>query len=231
MRIVGLIPARGGSKGIPRKNLKLVGGRSLVSIKIAQAANSDCNEIWVSTEDFEIAEVAILDGARIINRPLSLSADETSTDDMLLHAAQDLQLDSDDLLILLQPTSPLIRLSSINSCITKLIANPELSSVITIRQAHPFMWEESQKESWDPAGHTREVRPRRQDLPPSGYETGGCYAIRVRSLFEQKVRYPSPTGIVTVNHLEAIDIDTLDDLRLAQSVFGTINSSSEDRIF
>ena len=112
-----------------------------------------------------------------------------------------------------------------------LLANQELSSVITLRQAHPFMWEETGLMNWDPSGHSRKVRPRRQELSPSGYETGGCYAIRVKSLYEQRVRYPKPTGAIPVNHLEAIDIDTLEDLSLAGSIFGLINSSGEDKIY
>jgi N-acylneuraminate cytidylyltransferase len=231
MRIVGLIPARGGSKGIPRKNLQTVGDNSLVAIKILQARASNCNEIWVSTEDPEIASIAKQDGAKIIERPMALAEDDTSTDDMLIHAAETLKLDSSDCIILLQPTSPLLRLSSVNKCIEMLLANHELSSVITLRQAHPFMWEETEFMNWDPSGHSRKVRPRRQELSPSGYETGGCYAIRVQSLYEQGVRYPKPTGTVSVNHLEAIDIDTLEDLSLASSIFGLLNSSGEDKIF
>ena len=231
MRIVGLVPARGGSKGIPRKNLKLIGGKSLVSIKVAQAKASQCNEIWVSTEDLEIASIAKQDGAKIIERPIALAEDNTSTDDMLIHAAETLKLDSSDCIVLLQPTSPLLKLSSVNKCIEMLLANQELSSVITLRQAHPFMWEETGLMNWDPSGHSRKVRPRRQELSPSGYETGGCYAIRVKSLYEQRVRYPKPTGAIPVNHLEAIDIDTLEDLSLAGSIFGLINSSGEDKIY
>jgi len=231
MRIVGLIPARGGSKGIPRKNLRTVGENSLVAIKILQARASNCNEIWVSTEDLEIASIAKQDGAKIIDRPVALAEDDTSTDDMLIHAAETLKLDSSDCIILLQPTSPLLKLSSVNKCIQMLLENPKLSSVITLRQAHPFMWEENEFMNWDPSGHTRKVRPRRQELSPSGYETGGCYAIRVQSLYEQRVRYPKPTGTVSVNHLEAIDIDTLEDLSLASSIFGIVNSTTEDRIF
>jgi N-acylneuraminate cytidylyltransferase len=231
MRIVGLIPARGGSKGIHRKNLQTVGENSLVAIKILQARASNCNEIWVSTEDLEIASIAKQDGAKIIERPMALAEDDTSTDDMLIHAAETLKLDSSDCIILLQPTSPLLKVSSVNKCIQMLLENPELSSVITLRQAHTFMWEESKFMNWDPSGHTRKVRPRRQELSPSGYETGGCYAIRVQSLYEQRVRYPKPTGTVSVNHLEAIDIDTLEDLSLASSIFGLLNSTTEDRIF
>jgi N-acylneuraminate cytidylyltransferase len=231
MRIVGLIPARGGSKGIHRKNLQAVGEYSLVAIKILQARASSCNEIWVSTEDLEIASISKQYGAKIIERPMALAEDDTSTDDMLIHAAETLKLDSSDCIILLQPTSPLLKLSSVDKCIQMLLENPELSSVITLRQAHPFMWEETEFMNWDPSGHTRKIRPRRQELSPTGYETGGCYAIRVQSLYEQRVRYPRPTGTTPVNHIEAIDIDTLEDLSLANSIFGLLNSTTEDRIF
>ena len=80
------------------------------------------------------------------------------------------------------------------------------------------MWKNEEKSLWDPDGHTRQHRPRRQDLGIGGWETGGCYAIRAKSLREQHVRYPSPTGTVNVTYLEAIDIDTYDDLEIVRQM-------------
>ncbi len=226
MKIIGLIPARGGSKGIPRKNLSRFADTTLLGHKISQAHLSACTELWVSSEDDEIKSEAKKCGASVIDRPMDLSLDESSTDSMLNHAVQYLRCDPNDIIVLLQATSPLIEIESIDSSIHSLISKQELNSVITVRESHPFMWSTTDNSLWEPKGHSRKSRPRRQDLHRSGWETGGCYAIRVSAILEQQVRYPSPTGCVGVTHLEAIDIDTLEDLRTSQEIFVAFKAKS-----
>jgi len=226
MRIVAFIPARGGSKGVRRKNLRSIGPFSLLSLKIAQAKKSKCDEIYVSTEDDEIAKVAKLSGAEVISRPMELAQDDTSTDAVLLHAIQAIGLKESDYLVLLQATSPFLESSKINECIDSLLNSQGDSSAITIRYGHPFMWKQVGAQI-DPSGHTRNKRPRRQDLGVEGWETGGCYAILVGALMKQGVRYPAPTLGVGVNQLEALDIDTVDDLEMAQEIFETLAISKK----
>lgn len=218
MRIAAIIPARGGSKGIPRKNLQYLLGEPLIGRKILQAQQSICNEVWVSTEDREITEISLSYGARIINRPKHLSDDETSTQETVIHALDYLDFNENDIFVLLQVTSPLLKLSSINSCIEKLLGDSNLSSVITIKEGHPFMWETTDGNYWNPSGHTRKQRLRRQDFNQGGFETGGCYAIRVSALRDQKNIYPEPTGMVKVDFLESIDIDSHEDLEIIRKV-------------
>lgn len=218
MKIISLIPARGGSKGIPKKNLSVIAGTTLLGLKVAQAKMTLANEIWVSTDNPEIKAEAIKNGAYVLDRPDSLSTDEASTDSMLIHAVECIPCEPDDIIVLLQTTSPLIEVNSINSCISQLIENKSLGSVITIRESHPFMWVTKNGFSWEPSGHTRDLRPRRQDLDRGGWETGGCYAIRVSAIQKQGVRYPAPTGTVNVSFLESIDIDTPQDLEMARNL-------------
>jgi CMP-N-acetylneuraminic acid synthetase len=228
VKIVAVIPARGGSKGIPRKNLRKVGSNSLLVNRILEARKSTCNDVFVSTEDREIAEEAISFGAQIIRRPESLSQDETSTDAVLLHAVEELQLKDDDVLVLLQATSPFLSFKRIDLCIEELINRPTANSAITLRIGHPFMWS-LHKDTYEPHGHTRDKRPRRQELGVEGWETGGCYAIRVSALKLQKVRYPSPTLGISVNHLEALDIDTQEDLELAMHIMQSIEGFNKTK--
>ena len=216
-RILAVIPARGGSKGVIGKNLRKLGPHSLLELKVMQASLSLCEEVYVSTEDAQIEKEAISCGAKIVQRPMDLAQDDTSTDAVLLHAIDALALQDSDILVLLQATSPFLRSEKMNECIQKLVNEPSLSSVITIRLGHPFMWRELDG-MIDPVGHSREWRPRRQDLGIQGWETGGCYAIRVSALRQQRVRYPKPTGGVYVNQVEALDIDTMEDLELAQQL-------------
>ena len=217
MRIVALIPARGGSKGIARKNLRKLGSHSLLGLKVTQAKLSLCKEVYVSTEDSEIANEGVGYASNIVQRPLDLAQDDTSTDAVLLHAIDELRLKDSDVLVLLQATSPFLKSEKIDKCIQKLVEEPNLSSVITIRFGHPFMWSEVDG-IINPVGHSRDKRPRRQDLGVEGWETGGCYAIRVSALREQRVRYPQPTAGISVNQIEALDIDTIEDLELAQQL-------------
>jgi CMP-N-acetylneuraminic acid synthetase len=218
MRIAAIIPARGGSKGIPRKNLQDLLGEPLIGRKILQAQQSICNEVWVSTEDPEISKISLRYGAKIVKRPKYLSLDDTSTQETVLHALNYLGFAEDDIFVLLQVTSPLLKLRSINGCIEKLLNNSNLSSVITIKEGHPFMWDTSDGNYWNPNGHSRLQRLRRQDFNPGGFETGGCYAIRVSALREQKNIYPEPTGMVKVDILESIDVDSYEDLEIVRKV-------------
>ena len=215
MRIIGLIPARGGSKGIPRKNLQKVNGLPLLAHKIVQAKKSLCNEIWVSTEDSEIKRMASEFGAMIIDSPEEFSQDTSGSEEVVFHAINFLNLGINDLLILLQPTSPLLKVDSINECVSKLINNSEFASVLTIKESHLIIWCTKDNSVWEINGSNQSVRKRRQDSGKTGWETGGCYALRVSKIFSQNVILPRPVGTVSVNYLEALDIDTLSDLQTA----------------
>jgi N-acylneuraminate cytidylyltransferase len=220
-RVVGLIPARGGSKGIPRKNLQKFGDSNLLSHKISQTRNAGIKEIFVSTEDLEIKKTAISSGANVIDRPMEFATDTSSTDEVVNHAQPQLSLKPQDILVLLQVTSPLLLTSSINRCVDKLTSNNHLQCVFTIYNSHPFIWKNSKvsQDIWEPQNHSRTFRPRRQDIGMEGCETGGCYAIRVEGLLEQGVRYPAPSSTVSVNYLESLDIDNLEDLKTAQFIY------------
>ena len=217
MRVIALIPARGGSKGIPRKNLQKIGDETLVGSRIKEARKSKCTEIFVSTEDFEISQVSKTLGAKVIERPMNLAKDETSTDEVLRHAINFLGLEKQDIMVLLQPTSPFINSQIIDSCLEKLLTDSNLNSVLTLAFGHTFVWSEKEK-YFHPDNHSRKIRLRRQDMPKSGIETGGCYVFRVSSFLQSNVRFPEPTSAIPVNIIEAIDIDSPDDLKLAQKL-------------
>ena len=109
--------------------------------------------------------------------------------------------------------------------INKLINDASLGCVMTIREAHPFMWVTKDNLIWEPSGHERQLRKRRQELDISGWETGGCYSIKIRHFEEKNIRYPEPTGAVSVSHLESLDIDTIDELETASQIlkiYGTL---------
>ncbi len=218
MKIIGLIPARGGSKGIPKKNLAPIAGNTLVGHKISQALSSHCTEVWVSTDSAEIRDESIAKGSRVLTRPDFLSTDESSTESVLIHAIENIPCSLSDVFVIMQATSPLIEVSSINLCISKLIENSNINSAFTVRESHPFMWITKDDLNWEPLGHSRLWRPRRQDLDRSAWETGGCYAVRVSAIGKAGIRSPSPTATVAVSFIESLDIDTLEDLEVARKL-------------
>ena len=220
--IIGLIPARGGSKGIPRKNLAFLGDKTLLEIGVGKLFKSGCDEVFVSTNDQEISECAIKYGAKVINRPNEISEDTSSTEPVILHAINSISIDPTNILVIHQITSPMITVKSIVTCI-KLIENSKFNSAVSVFQESPFIWVENEFQEWEPTNHNRASRPRRQDLVKSGIETGGIYVAKVKAIIEQLNRFPRPTICVPVSYIEAIDINTESDLSDARKLFKEIS--------
>lgn len=217
LKIYALIPARGGSKGIPRKNLREFHGIPLVAWKVLQARAAGCDEVWVSTNDREIACLAMLSGAKVLKRPLEISIDTSSTESSINHFIESLDIGEIDLICLLQVTSPLVRVDTIKSCIKLLISNERLNSVFSADMRHPFIWKE-EDENWNPLNHDRRHRPRRQDMPHQAIENGACYLFRVGAFKDSQTRFPAPTSVVLSSYQESLDIDTTQDLNDANRV-------------
>jgi CMP-N-acetylneuraminic acid synthetase len=216
--IVGLIPARGGSKGIPKKNISKLSDKTLIEIGVDKLLEAGCNAVYVSTEDSEISEIALKSGAKLIFRPHEFATDESSTDDVIFHSIKYLELKDKDLLVTHQITSPLIRTSSISSCIDAL-KDLQINSAISILKENPFIWQKEEENVWEPTNHSRQFRPRRQDIGEAGIETGGVYVARVRSILDQLTKFPKPTMCIPVRFIEALDINSFFDLEDAKIVF------------
>jgi len=216
--IIGLIPARGGSKGIPGKNLSVLGGKTLLARGVELLKNAKCDLVYVSSEDDFIIAEALLAEAQIIRRPLEISSDESETKDVVIHAISYLNLKANDIIVLHQVTSPLLRVENVKLCIGELLENLTLNSVVTIHKTHPFMWEQMTDAYWSIPINFRTNLRRRQDLGVMGHETGGIYAARVGAILEQKNLSPSPTNCISVDYLEALDIDNYEDLENARKI-------------
>jgi len=136
-RVVGIIPARGGSKGIPRKNIKLILGKPLIQHTIEAAlASKRIDEVYVSTDDSEIASISESLGALIIDRPVELAGDRVSTFDVMKHAEE--TLNSPDVLVVLQPTSPLRNAQEIDKAIALL--EPDVDTVVGVCELKKYQW-------------------------------------------------------------------------------------------
>ena len=140
MRILAVIPARGGSKGIPRKNIRLMNGKPLITYAIGNAkASKYVTDVFVSTDSREIADVAISCGAKIIERNVRLSTDLVTLDPVIYHAKQQAEKQcqcSFDFIITMQPTSPLLKSSTLDRAIEYTIQHGYDTVISVINKPH-----------------------------------------------------------------------------------------------
>ena len=210
-----LIPARGGSKGIPRKNLQLVGNRTLVSRAVVSALQSGVfDDVFVSTDDKEIATEAEAHGAQVLWRPEHLGLDATSTEDVIFHHLETELSHTVDHLCVIQCTSPFIAPAHLAAAMESL-ETTSAASVFSATPSHPFRWEKTLRGTWKPQGHSKSFRPRRQDLPPVVAENGAFYMFDVAIFLKEKTRFCGESVAFTVGRLESLDIDDTEDLKMA----------------
>lgn len=210
MKILAIIPARGGSKGIPRKNIKPLAGKPLLGWTIQAALEAQgIARVIVSTEDEEIASVAKQLGAEVpFMRPLALAQDETPGIAPVLHAID--QLPGFDWIMLLQPTSPLRSVEDIEGII-QFCRNEGAPSAVSITEVskHPFwMYRINDHKLLQPLIINRPEIARRQDLPSAYVLNGALYLARTDWLIEnQGFIGPKTLGYVMPDE-RSIDLDS-----------------------
>ena len=218
--IVAVIPARGGSKGVPRKNLRRVGGVPLVARAIAAArATASIDRVVVSTDDEEIAAVAKEWGAQVVTRPAALADDDAaSSESALLHALDALEAAgvTPDILVFLQATSPFIDPRDIDVAVDLVIAN-EHDCVFSAVETYGFLWAADAGIARG-VNHDPGVRPRRQDREPHYLETGAFYVMDAAGFRTAEHRFFGRVGLVEVAERTAVEIDTEEQLVLAQAI-------------
>lgn len=217
MSTFALIPARGGSKGIPRKNIKPIAGKPLIVWTIEAALRSSLlDAVVVSTEDEEIAEVALRAGALVpFTRPAALAADDTPGIDPVLHAFE--QLPEFEAVLLLQPTSPMRGTSDIDACL-RLAAERGAPSVVSVSEpdSHPY-W------TYRIGGDGRLERlidavpvARRQDLPLVAALNGALYFAERKWLMGGRSLLGPETLAYMMSRERSIDLDTPLDWKIAE---------------
>ena len=218
MSLLALIPARGGSKGIPRKNILPFCGKPLMqwSIDVALAAQS-VDRVVVSTEDPEISAIAKSCGAEVpFLRPKALASYTAPGIDPVLHVLGELPEVSD--VLLLQPTSPLRRLEDVMN-ILDLYFNGSFNSIVSVTPSskHPaWMFSLSSDQLLQPLSSQLASTSRRQDLSPA-YELNGALYLASRSFLEREGTFlTSDTGAYVMSPEYSVDIDSLLDWRWAE---------------
>ena len=218
--ILAVIPARGGSKGLPRKNLRLLADKPLIAYSIEASLKSEyINRVVVSTEDDEIAEIAKTYGIEVIRRPIDLAKDDTPMIDVVLHVLNSMESEyTPNIVILLQPTSPLRDNKDIDEAI-KLFLSKDCDSVVGVTENMKAYWSFEVKNGYiQPIFGKEYLKKRRQDLPLLYLPNGSIYITRSSILKRHKSFYWGKIIPYIMPPEKSIDIDTKMDLLLAEQL-------------
>ena len=207
--VLAIIPARGGSKGIPRKNVRPLLGKPLLVHSIDHAKSSpSVTRVIVSTDDPEIATVAREHGAEVVLRPAGISGDTAGSESALLHvldSLREIEGYEPDLVVFLQATSPLRRPGDIQGAIETL-EREEADSVFSACSAHGFVWRlhEGQLRSLT---YDHRNRPRRQDIGEDLIENGSIYAFRPWVIRKHHNRLGGKVAVYRMDPFDSFQID------------------------
>ena len=223
--IYAIILARGGSKRVPKKNLKKIDQIPLVGHAIIQAKNSSyINQIIVSTDDSEIGKVSINYGARIVDRPEHLKNDNTimEADNILCQVTEDLEARGEkiDIIVLLYPTAPLRKTIKIDEAI-ELVLNQNYDSALSLVEDQGYFWrKKSNKEKLIPFNYDPKKRmPSVMHDFKQFKENKAIYVSTRDLLINTGCRLGGKIGYVLMNTLESVDVDTKEDLELCKILY------------
>lgn len=218
--VIAIISARGGSKGIPKKNIKKLGDKPLIAYTIEEALKSKyLDHVFVSTEDLEIAEISKAYGAQVIDRPSALAEDTSKAVDVILHAVEYLEEEGihPQIIVLLQPTSPLRNTADIDAAV-KLFLDNECDSVISVCEPDhsPFWCFTFSGRYLQPLFDKKYDNIRRQDLQKVVMPNGAIYISSPESIRKLDGFYGDRTIPYCMPSERSIDIDTPLDFAIVE---------------
>lgn len=236
-RVLAVIPARGGSKGVPAKNLATVGGEPLVARAVRACLAADLvTDVAVSTDDSEIADAARSAGAQVVERPGEIAGDTATSEAAVLHAVDICESRSGvpvDAVLLVQCTSPFITRDDIDA-VAGAVVEGGADSALTVAPFHGFIWRDgpdaadaedtaSGGSSGEATGgfgvnHDKAFRPRRQDRPQDLLETGAAYAMDAAGFRKAGHRFFGRTEPVRTDPARVLEIDDPHDLARARAL-------------
>lgn len=215
-----VILARGGSKGVPGKNLRRLGGLSLVARSIRAGRDaSGVDAVYVSTDDAAIAAEARNHGAIVIDRPAELATDGASSEAGWLHAIPVIRRTMPGLtrLVFLQCTSPFTTGSDVGACLSAMTAQ-QADCALSVAESHVFLWQLDADGAGQGINHDQAApRARRQDLPPQYAETGAVYVVDAAAFERVGRRFCGTVALCALDH-PAVEIDSLADFALCERI-------------
>ena len=212
-RIVALIPLRGGSKSILKKNIKLICGRPLCAWVLDAAVNSELiDSVYVSTDSKEIADVVrnLNMGIKIIERPSNLSTDKATTESVMLHAMKIIPFDS---IVTIQATSPLLESAHIDNALVDF-ETLKYDSMLSAVRVKRFFW----TKDGSPINYNPISRPMRQDFEGTFMENGAFYITKRSVLKDLECRVGGVVGIFEMDEKTAVEIDEPNDWTIVENL-------------
>ena len=232
-KILAVIPARGGSKGIPNKNILNINNKPLINFSIEAALRSKfIDDLIVSTDSTQIAEIAKKAGAKVpFLRPKHLATDKAVSLPVILHALEFMELNTNskyDVIIMLQPTTPLRETNDIDQCLTMLIDKnaDSVISVVNVGGYHPLRMKRIVGENlvnYIDQGF-EDMRPR-QELPNVYIRNGAIYIATRKTIVKDKSFSGTNTLPYIMSSTKSINLDTEDDLRLLETRFNSVSKN------
>jgi YrbI family 3-deoxy-D-manno-octulosonate 8-phosphate phosphatase len=222
--VLAVVPARGGSKGVPGKNVAGVGGVPLVARAIGACRGARrVGACVVSTDDQGIAEVARAAGAEVVVRPAAIAGDTATSEAAVLHAMDAYEAVAGrgavDVVLLVQCTSPFLTAEEVDGVVAA-VTEGGADTALTVAPFHGFVWREGAAEGESAYGvnHDRATRPRRQDRPQDLLETGAAYAMRAAGFREAGHRFFGRTTLVRTDPAKVLEVDEPADLERARAL-------------
>jgi len=211
MKVLAIIPARGGSKGVPKKNIKKLFGKPLIAHTIEQARHSKLvSNVIVSTDDKEIKRISLAYLAHVIDRPKNLAEDETSTEDVIYHVLE--SIEGYNTIVLLQCTCPIRAKDDIDNAI-KLYERYCCDAVVSVKKGKSVIWKENEKGAYAKPITYEEIENRPKGRNDVDYyeENGSIYVFDRDKFMENECRAFGNTALYVMPIERSVDIDTEDD--------------------
>lgn len=224
-RVLAVVPARGGSKGLPGKNIRMICGRPLIDWTLQTALQSRfIDELIVSTDSREIADIAAQAGASVpFLRPVALATDTTPTIDVVEHALEHFRAAavSFDYLVLLEPTSPLREDEDIDNMLTRLDASADrFDAIVSVGEVstHPAITQRLVGDSMEPYCRELQMASRRQDNEPAFFPYGVAYIAKTQVLLAERTFYPRRSTWYRIQRYQNYEIDDIYDFVTVESI-------------
>ncbi|WP_205530625.1 acylneuraminate cytidylyltransferase [Streptomyces sp. MBT27] len=215
-KVLAVIPARGGSKGVPAKNLASVAGVPLVVRAVLACRGARLvTDVVVSTDDPAIAAAARSAGADVVVRPAGISGDTATSEAAVLHTL-DAHPDA-RVVLLVQCTSPFLTREDVEG-VAAAVLEDGAETAVTVAPFHGFLWREDELGGGQGMGHDKSFRPRRQDRPQDFLETGAAYAMDAEGFRTHRHRFFGRTALVRTDPARVLEIDEPHDLQRARAL-------------